>query len=46
MSSNRVNLDQVAMMQCRNRYRRIQALIGFLETSLMAAAGNETRSFK
>lgn len=30
----------------KNRSSRIQALIGFLETSLMAAAGNETRSSK
>jgi DNA-binding transcriptional LysR family regulator len=30
----------------KNRSSRIQALIGFLETSLMTAAGNETRSSK
>ncbi|EJL95804.1 LysR family regulator [Pseudomonas sp. GM102] len=30
----------------KNRSSRIQALIGFLEASLMAAAGNETRSSK
>ncbi|MCE6976521.1 LysR family transcriptional regulator [Pseudomonas frederiksbergensis] len=30
----------------KNRSSRVQALIGFLETSLMAAAGNETRSSK